>query len=92
MQKHAHRSSKGFWGQQNGLGEKQRNENSNKIINKLLDEVVWINIHTLNSKSTLLILEIREMKGYGARWSVDCEFRGLVEPQMDHGHEKKWMH
>ena len=52
MQKHAPRSSEGYWGQQSGLAEKQRNENSNKIINKVLDDTVWINIHTLNSKSS----------------------------------------
>jgi len=81
MQKHAHRSSEGFWGQQNGLSEKQRNENSLKTLNTMLDECIWINIHTFNPKTVQIILEVRESKGYGARWGViDCEFRGLVEP------------
>ena len=92
MQKHSHRSSEGFWGQQNGLTEKQRNEQSLKILNRLLDQCIWINIHTLNSKSVQIILEVRESKGYGGRWTIECEFRGLVEPQMEGGHDKKWKH
>ena len=58
-----------------------------------MNECVWINIHTFNLKSTSLILEIRESKGYGARWTLDGnEFRGLVEPQFEGGHDKKWIH
>lgn len=38
-------------------------------------------------------MEIRESKGYGARWTLDgYEFRGLVEPQIEGGHDKKWVH
>ncbi|CDW83132.1 UNKNOWN [Stylonychia lemnae] len=93
MQKHAPRSSEGFWGPQSGLNDRQRNENAVKTVNKVLNECIWINIHTFNSKSTINILEIRESKGYGARWSLDgCEFRGLVEPQISGGHDKKWIH
>jgi hypothetical protein len=47
----------------------------------MLDQCIWINIHTFNPKTVQIILEVRESKGYGARWSVvDCELRGLVEP------------
>ncbi len=92
MQKHAPRSSEGFWGEQNGLTEKQRNDNSLKIINRILDECIWINIHTFNPKSIQIILEVRETKGYGARWAIECDFRGLVEPQVEGGHSKKWIH
>lgn len=69
------------------MTEKQRNEQSVKILNKVLDSCVWINIHTLNPKSVQIILEVREgTKGYGGRWCLTisggeiCEFRGLVEP------------
>jgi len=59
----------------------------------MLDQCIWINIHTFNPKTVQIILEVRETKGYGARWGVvDCEFRGLVEPHTEGGHEKKWMH
>ncbi|TNV86280.1 hypothetical protein FGO68_gene16032 [Halteria grandinella] len=99
MQKHAPRSSDNFWGQQNGLTEKQRNEQSLKILNRILEQCIWINIHTLNPKSVQIILEVREgMKGYGGRWAVTispgeiCEFRGLVEPHIEEGHAKKWKH
>ena len=93
MQKHAPRSSEGYWGPQSGLNDKQRNDNALKTINKILDECVWINIHTLNTKNTTLMLEVREAKGYGARWALDLnEFRGLVEPQIEGGHDKKWIH
>lgn len=81
MQKHAPRSSESFWGPSSGLNDKQRNENAVKTMNKILNECIWINIHTFNSKSTIIILEARESKGYGARWTIEgCEFRGLVEP------------
>jgi len=75
------------------LNDKQRNELAIRTLNKILDECVWFNIHTFNSKSTSIILEIRETKGYGGRWTLEgCEFRGLVEPNIDNGHQKKWVH
>ncbi len=92
MQKHAPRSSEGYWGEHNGLTEKQRNENSLRIMNRLLDECIWINVHTFNQKSVQVILEVRDTKGYGGRWTIECEFRGLVEPQIEGGHNNKWMH
>jgi len=50
-------------------------------------------VHTLNSKTDQLILEVRVAKGYGARWALaEGEFRGLVEPQVADGHAKKWLH
>jgi hypothetical protein len=45
-----------------------------------VEECSWINIHTLNSKSTQIILEVRDNKGYGMRWAIEGDFRGLVEP------------
>jgi hypothetical protein len=43
----------------------------------------------------VLVHEVRESHGYGARWHVtpnECIFRGFLEPQMRGGHEKKWRH
>ena len=67
-----------------------RNEKANEVSNRILDECVWINMHLLPHNNQ--IIEIRESKGYGARWKVSGEFRGFVEPQMEGGHDKKWRH
>jgi hypothetical protein len=32
------------------------------------------------------------MEGYGLRWGTDGTFRGLLEPQMEDGHAKGWIH
>jgi len=89
LTKHAHRSSEGFWGKNAG-SEAQKNERANQIVNKILDECVWINIHALPHNE--VIMECRIEKGYGARWTLRGEFRGFLEPQMEEGHEKKWRH
>ena len=56
----------------------------------LLDECVWINVHTVGADEN--IIECRVDQGYGARWTVDGKFRGFLEPQMEEGHVKKWRH
>ncbi len=39
------------------------------------------------------IYEVRNKEGYGVRWSLDgLQFRGFLEPQMENGHEKGWIH
>lgn len=52
--------------------------------------MIWINIHTL-SKTTAyqVILEVRQYVGYGARWDVNYDFKGLTEPQMEGQNAKK---
>lgn len=91
MQKHAGRSSEGFWGPQKGLNDKQRNDSAVRTVNKLMSDCIWINIHSFNRQSTSFVLEIREQKGYGARWTLGTNsFRGLIEPQIQNGHDKKW--
>ena len=89
--KHSHRSvSESFWPGQGGK-EKDKNENAEKMLNLFMEECVWINMHLL--PHNLIIIELRIDKGYGIRWQVnDGMFRGFLEPQMEDGHEKGWIH
>ena len=89
--KHSHRSvTDPFWPGQGGK-EKEKNENAEKMLNLFLKECVWINIHLLPHQ--LVIIELRIDKGYGIRWQAnDGMFRGFLEPQMEDGHEKGWIH
>eukprot|EP00350_Pseudokeronopsis_sp_OXSARD2_P009364 CAMPEP_0170558030 /NCGR_PEP_ID=MMETSP0211-20121228/32225_1 /TAXON_ID=311385 /ORGANISM="Pseudokeronopsis sp., Strain OXSARD2" /LENGTH=197 /DNA_ID=CAMNT_0010869583 /DNA_START=303 /DNA_END=896 /DNA_ORIENTATION=+ len=80
MQKHAPRSQEGFWGHMEGLTEKQRNDLSNKILRRVLDHCVWLNVHKLKVNFEGAIIEVREKQGYGIRWTAEGELRGLVEP------------
>ena len=89
--KHSHRSiTDPFWPGQGGK-EKDKNDNAEKMLHLFLNECVWINIHLLPHQ--LVIIELRNDKGYGIRWQVnDGMFRGFLEPQMEDGHEKGWIH
>ena len=89
--KHSHRSvTESFWPGQGGK-EVEKNENAEKMLNLFLEECVWINMHLL--PHNLIIIELRIDKGYGIRWQVnDGMFRGFLEPQMEDGHEKGWIH
>ena len=89
--KHSHRSvSESFWPGQGGK-DKDKNENAEKMLNLFMEECVWINMHLL--PHNLIIIELRIDKGYGIRWQVnDGMFRGFLEPQMEDGHEKGWIH
>jgi hypothetical protein len=44
---------KRFWGTITGT-ERDRNKHADKIINKILDECVWINVHFLPHDETIL--------------------------------------
>ncbi len=46
LTKHAHRSSEGFWGEIKGT-EIQKNQLASVLAEKILNECVWINVHTL---------------------------------------------
>lgn len=87
--KHAHRSSEGFWGEPRGT-EIIKNNHAEKIANRIFDECVWMNVHSLPHDE--FIIEIRMEQGYGIRWSIDGTFRGFLEPQMEGGHTKGWKH
>jgi hypothetical protein len=47
LDKHCHRSvTDKFWGSIKG-GQKQKNENAADVLNRILDDVSWINAHLL---------------------------------------------
>ena len=49
-------------------------------IKDILAKAVWVNLITLAKNQTQVFLEVRIQEGYGARWGVDYDFRGLLEP------------
>jgi len=68
-----------------------KNKKSQEVLLKILRNATWLNIHLL--PHDLAIFEIRETNGYGARWTADGKsFRGFLEPQVDGGHERGWVH
>jgi hypothetical protein len=58
-------------------------------IKEILQNVCWNNIHTLGRASTIITVEVRTVDGYGARWDIPADFRGLVEPQSTDLNAKK---
>lgn len=42
-----------------------------------------MNILALSKTSIQSYVEIRVIEGYGARWDVNFDFRGLLEPQNE---------
>jgi hypothetical protein len=92
--KHAHRASDGFW---TSIAPAERagplgwNHQALDVLRHILDHAVWWNVHTL--PHDVLVYEVRERAGYGARWSADgTTFRGFLEPHMHGGHEVRWRH
>ena len=97
LAKHAHRGSDQFFGILTG-SESQKNEHADRVIQRLMREAMWMNIHCFGGvDESNPIMEIRTFKGYGARWSgrwqhsdeddvfepvEDVEFRGFLEPQV----------
>jgi hypothetical protein len=56
------------------------------VLNRILEDATWINIHSL--PHDIKVLEVRTREGYGARWFQNpLEFRGFLEPQMPNGHQ-----
>ncbi|KAH9499935.1 hypothetical protein Btru_076957 [Bulinus truncatus] len=91
LTKHYHRDqSDSWWGNCTGT-EADKNRHALQIMEKVLDNAVWINIHWL--PQDVYIIEARQDQGYGLRWSADgASFRGFLEPQMIDGHEVGWRH
>ena len=91
LSKHCHRDSTSqWWGTSTG-SESNKNEHANQVLDKILTDAVWINIHLL--PHDVKVLEVRNQLGYGARWSYDgMMFRGFLEPQMSDGHNIGWRH
>lgn len=89
IQKHAQRANSSWWGNVHGMTEKQRNAHADMKIREILTNVCWINIHTIGRTSTTITVEVRTPDGYGARWDIPADFRGLVEPQNAELNAKK---
>ncbi|KAH8547729.1 hypothetical protein BGW37DRAFT_509187 [Umbelopsis sp. PMI_123] len=98
--KHVHRDLKAeFWGVCKG-NEEMKNEAANTVLANIMCHPVWRNLHEL--PHGILAYEIRNAKGYGARWTakarisnctdVSWMFRGFLEPPMKDGHSVGWMH
>lgn len=62
------------------MTEREKNSLAEKILGHMINTCQWINVHTLYQGSENLILELRDSNGFGARWEVDQQFRGLIEP------------
>lgn len=67
--------------------EVERNIKANEIFHKLMSECVWINIHNISHSTK--IIEVRNVSGYGIRWSTDGDFRGLIEPEENKDRDTK---
>ena len=91
LSKHCHRDSTSqWWGTSTG-SESNKNDHADRVLDKILTDATWINIHML--PHDLKVLEVRNQLGYGARWSYDGTlFRGFLEPQMVDGHTVGWKH
>ena len=91
LSKHCHRDSTSqWWGISTG-SKSNKNKHANEVLDKILTDAVWINIHLL--PHDVKVLEVRNQLGYGARWSCDgTKFRGFLEPQMTDGHNVGWRH
>ncbi|KAK3767182.1 hypothetical protein RRG08_018053 [Elysia crispata] len=91
LTKHFHRDqTDSWWGNATGT-EASKNTHAEGLMDKVLDNAVWINIHWL--PHDVFIIEARQDQGYGVRWSADgSKFRGFLEPQMVDGHEVGWRH
>ncbi|XP_055885668.1 uncharacterized protein LOC129926352 [Biomphalaria glabrata] len=88
LAKHFHRDKSDSWCTES---EAEKNRHALQIMQNVLDNAVWINIHWL--PHDVFIIEARQDQGYGLRWSADgSNFRGFLEPQMIDGHEVGWRH
>ncbi|XP_052782246.1 uncharacterized protein LOC128218580 [Mya arenaria] len=91
LAKHHHRDqSDSWWGNSKG-SEQDKNDHALTVVNRILDNATWINIHWLPQE--VFVMEARVLEGYGVRWTADgSQFRGFLEPQMVGGHEVGWKH
>jgi hypothetical protein len=121
MAKHCHRAKRGFFAsqlvewqerqEQRGSGSvgPARNGDASKnavallALTTLLEQAVWANTHEL--PGGVLVHEVRNSQGYGARWIMEpgyyystvpapshLHFRGFLEPQATDGHLTRWRH
>ncbi|CAG8515701.1 2799_t:CDS:2 [Dentiscutata erythropus] len=79
--KHCHRDTSGsFWGACSG-SEKQKNEQANNALAKILTNAAWINLHSLPHDTR--VFEVRNLDGYGARWEIYEPQYQQLQSQMD---------
>jgi len=89
--KHAVRdSTKAWWGECTGT-EADKNNKGMTLLERVLDNALWINIHGLPGEVSTL--EVRTAQGYGMRCLMEplC-FRGFLEPYKPEGWLDKFSH
>nr|CAD1819926.1 unnamed protein product [Ananas comosus var. bracteatus] len=90
LAKHVNRSSNGWWGDFRGT-EANKNQLASEVVNRLLADCCWMNVHLIHSNDC--VFEIRVREGYGARWSKDgSKFIGFLEPYTADGFSTGWKH
>eukprot|EP00386_Alphamonas_edax_P005364 GDKI01017234.1.p1 GENE.GDKI01017234.1~~GDKI01017234.1.p1 ORF type:complete len:338 (-),score=94.43 GDKI01017234.1:435-1448(-) len=90
--KHAIRTSDKWWGVPTGT-DQHKNRQAVGCVQRVLADWKWLNIFTLPNDKVTVVMEFRNLEGYGARWTGDGkEFRGFLEPQKADGHANKWRH
>ncbi|XP_026443742.1 uncharacterized protein LOC113343847 isoform X3 [Papaver somniferum] len=90
LAKHVNRGGNKWWGSLVG-NDINKNKIALEVINQLISNCRWINIHIVPPYDG--VLEIRVAEGYGARWSKEgSKFIGFLEPYMEDGHSKRWRH
>lgn len=84
-----------YWGLQLNGSEESKNAQASLVIEKILANAVWSNVHML--PHDIVAFELRVAEGYGARWTRSesddlVVFRGFLEPQDPSGHANGWIH
>lgn len=86
LMKHCGRMGEGwgtcYWGSEavvmNG-NDDEKNARAEGVIEQVLDQCVWMNIH--HAPGGTRVLELRVASGHGVRWhAADAVFRGFLEP------------
>ena len=92
LAKHCERSRDGWWGDGLHGTEAEKNARADRKLVDILAQPAWANVHAL--PHDVLVYEVRNEAGYGARWECapPFRFRGFLEPQMEDGHALGWVH
>ncbi|CAM9481641.1 unnamed protein product, partial [Sphacelaria rigidula] len=90
--KHSQRGREGWWGSDGGT-EADKSARARTRVLEILQTATWVNLHAFGEDWNDGVFEVRELNGYGARWSVDgTAFRGFLEPHMEDEQAKGWKH
>ena len=92
LAKHCERARDGWWGDGLHGTEAEKNARADDRLVAILAQPAWANVHAL--PHDVLVYEVRNEAGYGARWECapPFRFRGFLEPQMEDGHALGWVH